>query len=253
LARRFVWHAEDHAAFGEAQAGSRPGRSAIDVVLQKELTYDLSARTLNNVAMMENDATACFDRMIPSLVMLSLRAYGVPEQIVRLLGTTLEKMRYRIKTKIGVSKRYYQHTDDDPIYGTGQGSAGSPCFWLLTSIILFNIMEKIAHGITFTHPTGSETLQRTMEAFVDDTDVAVNDSEKPYSPGKLAAILQQDAQHWEKLLFTSGGKLELSKCFFYLMHWKFSSDGTPSLTRKSDLPDSLYKKIGPTPTRPSEL
>jgi hypothetical protein len=81
LARRFVWHCEDHQAFGEDQAGSRPGRSAIDVVLQKELTYDLTAQTLSNLAMMENNATSCFDRMMPSLVMVSLRAYGVPEQL----------------------------------------------------------------------------------------------------------------------------------------------------------------------------
>jgi hypothetical protein len=205
-----VWHAEDHAAFGEAQAGSRPGRSAIDVVLQKELTYDLSARTLFNVEMMENDATACFDRMIPS-------------------------MRYRIKTKIGISKRCYQHTEEQPMYGTGQGSAGFPCFWLLTSIILFNIMAKISHGISFTDPQGVEQLQRTMEAFVDDTDVAVINSEQPYTSQQLVDILQIDAQHWEKLLFTSGGKLELSKCFFYIMHWKFSPEGIPSLTSKDEL------------------
>jgi hypothetical protein len=35
IARRFVWHGENHGIFGEAQAGSRPGRLAIDVVLQK--------------------------------------------------------------------------------------------------------------------------------------------------------------------------------------------------------------------------
>ena len=33
IARRFVWHGEAHGIFGEAQAGSRPGLSAIDVVL----------------------------------------------------------------------------------------------------------------------------------------------------------------------------------------------------------------------------
>jgi hypothetical protein len=239
IARRFVWHCEDHKAFGEAQAGSRPGRSAIDVVLQKELTYDLSARTLFNVAMMENDATACFDRMIPSMVMISLRAYGVPEEIVTLMGKTLEKMRYRIKTKIGISKRYYQHSEEIEIYGTGQGSTGSPCFWLLISIILFNIMLMIAHGLFFTDPQKVETLKRTMEAFVDDTDVAVNDAETPYTAQELAQVLQIDAQHWEKLLFTSGGKLELTKCFFYLMYWKFDDDGLPSLTKKADLPHKL--------------
>jgi hypothetical protein len=52
---------------------------------------------------MENDATACFDRMLPSLVMISLRAYGVPEELVTLIGKMLENMCYKIKTKIGIS------------------------------------------------------------------------------------------------------------------------------------------------------
>ena len=32
IARRFVWHGETHGIFGEAQAGSRPGRSACHAV-----------------------------------------------------------------------------------------------------------------------------------------------------------------------------------------------------------------------------
>ena len=71
-------------------------------MLQKELSYDLSLHTLTNLAMMDNDATACFDRMVPSLVMLALRARGVPSEITALMGATLEKMRYRIKTKLGI-------------------------------------------------------------------------------------------------------------------------------------------------------
>jgi hypothetical protein len=244
IARRFVWHCEDHKAFGEAQAGSRPGRSSIDIVLQKELTYDLCLRTLINLGMMENDASACFDRMIPSLVMLSLRAYGVPEEIVILIGKTLEKMRYKIKTKIGISKRHYEHSEETEVYGTGQGSTGSPCFWLLISIILFNIMMMIAHGSFFNDPQKVETLKRTMEGFVDDTDVQVNDAKTPYTAQELAQVLQIDAQHWEKLLFTSGGKLELNKCFFYLLYWEFDDDGKPRLKKKADLPHKLMLHQG---------
>jgi hypothetical protein len=244
IARRFVWHGEAHGIFGEAQAGSRPGRSAIDVVLQKELTYDLSLRTLTNLAMMENDATACFDRMVPSLVMLALRAKGVPPEITTLIGKTLEKMRYRIKTKLGISKKHYSHTELDPVYGTGQGSTGSPCFWLLISTMLFKIIEKLAHGLVFVDPEQLETLKRILEGFVDDTDVAINDHETPYSPQQMVEVLQADAQHWEKLLFTSGGKLELSKCFFYLLYWQFNDDGIPELTPKTQIPHRLMLTQG---------
>jgi hypothetical protein len=72
------------------QAHGMDAPSAINVVLQKELTYDIAACTLHNLAMMENDATACFDQMIPSLVMLSLRAYRVPKAVITLMGKTLE-------------------------------------------------------------------------------------------------------------------------------------------------------------------
>ena len=241
IARRFVWHGEKHKIFGEAQAGGRPGRSANDIVLQKELTYDLALRTLTSLAMMENDATACFDRMIPSLVTLSLRAHGVPDEIAKLIGTTLVKMRYRIKTKLGISKRYYRHTKENPIYGTGQGSAGSMAFWLLISALLFGIMRRIAHGLTFADPQKLLSIKRTMEGFVDDTDVAVNDaaSDEPYTSAQLIQTLQTDAQHWERLLFISGGKLELTKCFFYIMIWKFCDNGLPSLTPKTQLPHTL--------------
>jgi hypothetical protein len=71
--RQFLWHGEMYGIFGEAQAGSQPGHSAINVVLQKELTYeDISQCSMINLAMMENDARACFDWMIPSMVMLAL-------------------------------------------------------------------------------------------------------------------------------------------------------------------------------------
>jgi hypothetical protein len=241
IARRFVWHGEKHGAFGEAQAGGRPGRSANDIILQKELIYDLAHRTLISLAMMENDATACFDRMIPSLVNIALRTNGVPEAITRLLGTTLVNMRYQVKTKLGMSTGHYSHSQAAPTHGTGQGSAGPMAFWLLISTTLFGIMEKIAHGLQFTDPQRLSAMQRTMEGFVDDTDAAVNDAKSPtpHTPHHLVQVLQTDAQHWERLLFVSGGKLELNKCFFYLMIWHFSDDGTPSLTPKAQLPHSL--------------
>jgi hypothetical protein len=185
--------------------------------------------------------------MTPAMVMMSLRACSILEQIVMLMGKTLEKTRCRIKTKIGISKRHHQHSDDTEIRGTGKGSMGSPCFWLLIGIILFNIMFMIPHGSFFTDPQQVEMLKGTMEGFVDDTDVAVNDAETARTAQELATVLQMDAQHWEKLLFTSGGKLELNKCFFCLLHWKFSEDGQPSLTPKAQLPCKLMLHQGNDP------
>jgi hypothetical protein len=49
-------------------------------------------------------------------------------------------------------------------------------------------------------------------------------------------MIQHDAQTWERLLWTSGGLLKLEKCLYYLMIWKFDTEGTASLTPATELP-----------------
>jgi hypothetical protein len=38
--------------------------------------------------------------------------------------------------------------------------------------------------------------------------------------------LEKEGQTWERLLWTTGGKLELSKCLYYLLFYTFDDDGT---------------------------
>ena len=54
------------------------------------------------------------------------------------------------------------------------------------------------------------------------------------APTAVAAQLQHDMQEWEKLLPTTGGKLELSKCFYYILQWKLD-EGKPTDTTKEEL------------------
>ena len=62
------------------------------------------------------------------------------------------------------------------------------------------------------------------------------------SQSLLKELLQEGtsmAQWWENLLWSSGGKLELSKCFFYVMHWYFDGAGRPHLAT-----EKLLKSMG---------
>ena len=49
------------------------------------------------------------------------------------------------------------------------------------------------------------------------------------------------AQWWENLLWSSGGQLELSKCFFYCMHWHFDAAGRPQLATKELLEEMGHR------------
>jgi hypothetical protein len=75
---------------------------------------------------------------------------------------------------------------------------------------------------------------RIMDGFVDDTTNWVNNfisSLTDHEPQMLtiAARLRESAQHWEQLLYSSGGALELEKCFYYLICWIFDDHVNPVL------------------------
>ena len=41
---------------------------------------------------------------------------------------------------------------------------------------------------------------------------------------ELISEMQENAQYWEKLLYTTGGALALEKCFFVAMDWEIAND-----------------------------
>jgi hypothetical protein len=51
----------------------------------------------------------------------------------------------------------------------------------------------------------------------------------------IISKMEQAAQWWEQLLSTTGGKLELSKYFFYLMYWTFDNEGIAHTIQPTDL------------------
>lgn len=55
----------------------------------------------------------------------------------------------------------------------------------------------------------------------------------PKSEDTIVTSTTTLAQWWENLLHSSGGKLELSKCFYYTFHWTFDQAGTASFSRKT--------------------
>ena len=63
-----------------------------------------------------------------------------------------------------------------------------------------------------------------MTGYVDDTSINISKSEN-----ELRDEMQKAIQKWEELLFTMGGKLEISKCFYYHMKWEVDEDDRPRL------------------------
>jgi hypothetical protein len=90
------------------------------------------------------------------------------------------------------------------------------------------IDETEGRGVTFCDPHGENTVSRIMDGFVDDTTIWSNAflaSLKSDQTEQIAEDLKGAAQWWEELLVATGGKLELPKCFYYLICWAFNGYG----------------------------
>jgi hypothetical protein len=68
--------------------------------------------------------------------MIISQYFGVQAKTAKTQATTLRKMQFRLRTALGDSTKFYNHSKETPVHGTGQGSCASPSIWLLISSIL---------------------------------------------------------------------------------------------------------------------
>jgi hypothetical protein len=142
---------------------------------------------------------------------------------------------YRIKTQLGIFKGSYSHSDNSPVFGTGQGSKSSTHIWNFNSSVLFDTYNRSAYGATYYSISGSK-LQIGMTGFVDDNNCNSREdaiTHEDHSDG-IISLMHFDAQVWHDLLWTSGGALELTKCQYHLMDWNFTIVGAPILNTGTD-------------------
>jgi exonuclease III len=244
--RKAVHAAEDAQALNDGNFGARTARSSLDPVGIEILQYEYSRLLRLDHLKFSNDATACYDRIVVNLASIVSRSFGLHSNITTVQGDMLQEAVYRIKTKMGISTGFYQHSDDSPVFGTGQGSKSSPPIWNFNSSVFFDTFDRFAYGATY-YPVSGKPLTIGMTGFVDDNNCnSCEDAihHEPSSTGILSRM-RHDAQLWHDILWTSGGALELSKCQYHLMQWNFTMAGAPILETGTD-PENHIELTGPT-------
>ena len=99
---------------------------------------------------------------------------------------------------------------------------------------MMRVIEKSCSGCKMSSPNQLYQLTKHILGFVDDKRQYSND----WNKNKLATIITQfkhAAQSWEHLLYTTGGKIEISKCGIYIMEWTFYDDGRVILATMPDI------------------
>jgi hypothetical protein len=114
--RRLMRNCEKHGVLGNLQDGFRKSRSTTRTLLHNEIISDYNKRLRIDNYIGMTDISACFDRMLPSLLSLLNRQNGCPKEAVAMHANTLKKSQYFLKTQYGVTTSYYSNKTD-PVYG----------------------------------------------------------------------------------------------------------------------------------------
>eukprot|EP00957_Ditylum_brightwellii_P183689 13991165-Ditylum_brightwellii.AAC.1 len=97
--RRLVPVAEKTGLISPVQFSNHKGRTALDALLLKVVTLDCFQLFRLNGAILNNNATACYDCMIPEVSSLNLQSLGLPETADKCSVLLNHNMRHYIKTK----------------------------------------------------------------------------------------------------------------------------------------------------------
>jgi hypothetical protein len=157
-----------------------------------------------------------------------------------MVATVLLYATYFMKTSHRISPGSYTSTFNNPTHGPGQGSRIGPALWVLISCLMFQCMESLCQGAEFCDPSQQFSHQRMGDGFINDVRNVFNFGiatmlAAHYSEQMIATGMQSEAQTWKRLLWSTGGALELFKCFYYIVSWQFHKNETPILLSPSEM------------------
>ena len=212
--RRLDRHALQEGVYNEAQFAS-PGKLCISAILNKVIFFDILRQSRQMGALMDNDATAAIDRVLPALCVLTCRQLGMPKQAQRFFFKILRQMEYTILTAHGRSVKTYSATSNPGALCQGviQGGGASLPNYKSQQYPVIRAYESNAIPAVFQHVSKLRSrFQRWVSGFFNDISLFLNelgvkssgiDSELPIAQRDRNA-LQANLQKYEEYFFTSG-------------------------------------------------
>jgi hypothetical protein len=221
--RPIMSHLESAILLPAMQHGSRAAKLCISAALNKQLQFEIQWYKKQPIVYIKNDATGCYDRIVNPLVLLFLRKIGVLWNTVKSLASTWESTTHRIRTMYGVSAEHYINHLDYFLFGPGQGSTIGTLLWLICFLLMVRALGNTTPSLFFRSVDKSIVSVSRGDAFVDDASLGctmtiTNSTDtQPIQPAipELTKSLATLAQRWECLLYSTGGALNLQKCFWF--------------------------------------
>ncbi len=195
------------------QGGSRKDHRAEEQALNKILALDLLRQKRQAGALCCNDAKSCYDRIVHSIAILSMRRIGILLAPLVSMFKVLQEATYKICTAYGDSTKTCSSPRLIPFQGCGQGNGAGPASWVAISVVIIQMLYRAGFGLSINSAILGTLMAIACFGFVDDTDV-IHSSDDVNTPGKtIAAEMQDVVDMWEGGIRATGGGLEPSKSY----------------------------------------
>jgi hypothetical protein len=167
--------AEMTGSLAPEQYGSRKGHKAIDLAINKVLTYDILCHLKRLGAICSNDAKSCYNLIGHAQASIAMQRNGAPKAAVDCLFSTLQHTTHQVRTGLGDSTTYYGGSCWlIPLHGISLGNGVGPAIWAVVSTSLLNILRKKGYGCDIIKPISGKRHKFVGYAFVDDMDLVAS-------------------------------------------------------------------------------
>eukprot|EP00957_Ditylum_brightwellii_P148879 11334047-Ditylum_brightwellii.AAC.1 len=124
-----MYNAEKHKYLSEDQNGGRNGKEALDIVFGKTITIDILHLQTSNFSCTDCDAKACYDCIIPLVLLLAYFKAGLLYECCFFLITISYNLRYILTTAFGEAPFSNWHNFIVAVFGIGQGATDGHAGW----------------------------------------------------------------------------------------------------------------------------
>jgi len=227
--RRLMFHQIKHKIVQDGTYGSLPGGSTYDALFTRKLTFDLHHITKEPLLLIDNDAKACYDRIIPTLATHLLTIQGVPANISEVIHKQLISRQSHVMTGLGISTTFNQSSLTNPLYGIGQGSGAGPAAWHAHLLKMIQTLNTYHPGYHTIDPTRTITYTQLIVTFVDDTSFLINIENNKVS--QLILKAEHLINDWLMLLQLTGGDLSIDKSTWSILIYDNTDHKQPIVTQ----------------------
>lgn len=209
------------------------------------------------MALCSNDLKSCYDRINHTFASLCLQRQGLHKSEVTCMFDTLQTMTHRVRTAYGDSTQSFGGTNwtqwCSSIY---QGNGAGPIIWAAVSSPLLEALRHQGYRSYFRSALSNEDIWFAGYKFVDDMDLVQTGVTVDEAVEQVATRMQNSLNQWRELVGVSGGALNIKKCTWWLVEFRWNPDGswkyaptnqTPATLEAQDF-DGLVKTIQHNPT-----